>query len=145
MEQETPAEVVTPKPRKARKYAKKPDLNTKVGKYYAARMSGKTKKDAQIAAGYKGVNNSTQIERTKTFQALAYKDELLNKISLSEIADAHADNIRQEGDRGARNTAIKMAYEKIEGQETPEREEKVVFIMATPDKVIGIEQTKKIG
>jgi hypothetical protein len=115
---------------KKAKYTKKADLNSRPGKYFLAVKKGATKKDAMRIAGYGKGNNSMQIENSETFKQLAYKDQLLQKISLGEIADAHAENIRQDTDRGARNTAIKMAYDKIEpeGAETV-KEEKVVFVM----------------
>lgn len=97
---------------------KKPDLNTKAGKYFLAKRSGKNKKDAAVIAGYAPhPSNVTQIENTKGYQEIEkyyYKDELLKHVTLSEIAAAHADNIKQDDDRGARNKAIEMAMDKLE-------------------------------
>ena|SRR3990167_6769975 len=99
---------------------KKPDLNTRIGKYYMAVQKGKTKKEAQIVAGFNQDTNATRIERTKEFQSLQtyFKDELIQKITMGEIADALTDNIRQSGeikiDRNARNRAIEIALARIE-------------------------------
>lgn len=115
-----------------KEYKKKADLNTKTGKYFLARQAGKTKKASAIEAGLNPTHTSA-IEATKTFQAIEkkfYRDILLQKISMEKIADAHADNINQDKDRGARNTAIKMAIDKIEPEEhTGDENEAVVFIL----------------
>lgn len=83
-----------------------------------------------IAAGYADVSHTTQIERSKGFQALMYKDRLLEEITLKELAQEHVKNIRQDSDRGAKNTAIKMAYDKIEPQgEAGNVEERVIVVL----------------
>jgi hypothetical protein len=110
-------------------------------KYALAVHQGKTKKEAQIVAGYKGVQHVTQIERSKTYQAIqsVFKDEFTAKMKISELADYLIDNIKQEGqdrpDRNARNAAIKIALDKIEPDNRPmESEEKVLVVIANPSK-----------
>lgn len=107
-------------------------LETKPGKYFLERKKGKTKKDSALSAGYADAGHTSLIENTVTYKEIvkSYKDELLNVISLAEIAEAHVDNIRQDKDRGARNTAIKMAYDKIEGNEQRDDDsERLVVIL----------------
>lgn len=119
-----------------REYKKKPDLNTKTGKYFLARRAGKNKKEAAIEAGY-NPTHTTEIEASKTYQAIEkkyYKDILLQKLSMEQIAEAHADNILQNGeeklDRAARNKAIEIALDKIEPEEAPDdSSEAVVFVL----------------
>lgn len=113
-------------------YKKHPDLDTRIGKYFLNKKSGMTKSEAQRRAGFPDVNHPARIENTKTYKALEkhfYADELQKIISLQEIAQAHAENIMQDQDRGARNTAIKMAMDKIEPEDLPRDEEKVIIIM----------------
>lgn len=107
-------------------------LETKPGKYFLERKKGKTKKDAALSAGYADAAHTSVIEATATYKEIvkSYKDELLSVISLQEVAEAHADNIRQDKDRGARNMAIKMAYEKIEGMgEEKDDSDRLVVIL----------------
>ena len=110
-----------------KEYRKKPDLKTKVGVYYSARKRGLTKKDAELEAYGTENQNSPQIEGTKTYQAIDEKfaETLETAITLKQTAQYHADNIKQERDRGARNTAIRMKYEisGIIGQEKEEKED----------------------
>lgn len=111
---------------------KKPDLDTQIGKYFIAKQNSKTKKEAALKAGYADGNHVARIEQTAQYIALEkhYRDILTDKISVEEIAEYHADNIRQDKDRGARNKAIEMAVARIE-PETYKRDEgeKVVFIL----------------
>ena len=109
------------------------DLNTKVGKYFTAKKLGKTKTEASIVAGYADPNHTTRIEKTKAYQTIEryYKHELLNQISLKEIAEINARNMRQERDIGGSNTAIKLALEKLEPENIPEdRNEKVIVVLS---------------
>ena len=105
-------------------------LETRTGKYFMARKKGKSKKESAIVAGFTestALHNTDKIENSLAFNELTvrYKDKLLEKISIDEIAEAHADNIRQDRDRGARNRAIEMAYTKLE-----------------PDKVLSDDQDR---
>ena len=105
---------------KTSRVTKKPDINTKVGKYFMAVKKGKTKKEAQVIAGYAVPTHSTRIEQSKEFQALQehFGDNLQKHITINEINSYLADNIRQEGqeriDRNARNKAIEIAKSMIE-------------------------------
>lgn len=97
-------------------------INTRVGKYFMAVQKGKTKREAAITAGYADVSHTTQIERTSEFQALQehFGTNLQQHITVNEINGYLADNIRQEGqeriDRNARNAAIALARDMIEGK-----------------------------
>lgn len=107
-------------------------LDTKVGKYLLNKKKGLTKKESAILAGYADGSNVTKIENSLAYKELEkvfYKDELLKQISLQEIAQAHAEIIRQNKDLGARNTAIKNATDKIESDGTGGTEEKVLVIL----------------
>lgn len=118
---------------------KKPNLETKVAKYYMSRKAGKSKKESAITAGYSkntALGNTNKIEMTQEFQTLQtyFKDELKTKISLSEIADALIDNIVQKDmkviDRGSRNKAIEIALDKLEPDNKSDyEEEKVIIVM----------------
>lgn len=113
-------------------YKKHPDLDTRIGKYFLNKKAGMTKSEAQRRAGFPDVNHPARIENTKTYKALEkyyYADELQKIISIQQIAQAHAENIMQDQDRGARNTAIKMAIDKIEPEEKPKDEEVVTIIL----------------
>lgn len=114
-------------------YKKKVDLNSKAGKYFLAKRAGKTKKESAVVAGYTDHNNTSHIEETKTYQAIEkkyYKDVLLQNITLEEIAIAHAQNITQKGDRGARNKAIEMAVGRIEPQNEPKEDyDKLIVVL----------------
>ena len=110
---------------------KKPDLDTKIGKYFVAKTQGKNKTEASKVAGYPTAFHSTRIEATKTYQALEkayFKDELLKRISLGEIADEQIKNIVQDQDKGAKNKAIEMALNRIEPQDALMGEEDNVTI-----------------
>lgn len=103
-----------PKPRN-----KKPDLDSRVGKYYLLRKTGavKSKKEAALRAGYSDGSHITQIERSKTYEVLEQtfvKDELLKHISIKALTGELVKNIVQDDDRAAKNAAIKIAFDKIE-------------------------------
>jgi len=95
---------------------KKPDINSRIGKYFIARNQGKTKTEASITAGYPSPTHSTRIEQTRTYQAIKqyYRDELLRQITLQDIAKEQIKNILQDSDRSAKNKAIEMALNRIE-------------------------------
>lgn len=111
-----------------------PDLNTKAGQYIIARSQGATKTAAAI---YAGVNptNIGKFEKTKGVQELTayYKDVLLSRISLDELAEEHLKNIVQDSDKGAKNKAIEMALDRIEPKDTAheEREQVMVVLKST--------------
>ena len=116
---------------------KEPDLNTRIGKYYVARkVRGLPKGEAQLLAGFPDGQHAHRIEKTKTYQAIEkyyYKDELLKHVTLTQIAEEHAKNITQDQDKGAKNTAIKMALDKIEPTNLPSGEEETVMVILKPN------------
>ena len=108
----------------------KADLITRTGRYFLAKRKGMNKTEAAKMIGM-DPRLTTQLEKTKRYQALEkkyYKDILLKEITLKEIAQAQVENIKQREDKGARNTAIKMALDKIEPETIREEEEKIVVI-----------------
>lgn len=98
------------------------DPHSRPVKYFKARQTGLNKKDAALAVGYADGRHASVIEQTAQYKEAErrYADTLQKYISLDEIALAHADNITQDKDRGARNKAIEMAKDWIE----PETKEK---------------------
>jgi hypothetical protein len=112
--------------------AKKAKLNTKSGKMWMEIQKGKTPTQAAKAVGI-DPKNASHIMKTDNFQALeksSYKEEILKHITMSQIAKEHIKVMTQDGDLGAKNTAIKLAIEKIEPQGTVHEEpEKVVVIL----------------
>lgn len=110
---------------------KKPDLNSKAGKYLIKRAQGLNKSDSARAIGL-DPRDTTRLEKSKTFEVLQktyFRDELLQKIALADIAQALAENITQDKDRGARNTAINIALERIEPETNPIEEERVLVVL----------------
>ena|SRR3990167_3820355 len=95
---------------------KKPNLHSKIGKYYLATQTGVTKQEAQRIAGYSSDTNSTSIEKSKTFQAIQtyFKDEFLQQSSLQELATELLKNIRQDTEKSAKNKAIEIALNRLE-------------------------------
>ncbi len=91
---------------------------TMVAKYLREKEKGLTKKQAALNAGYKlsVAKAPSLIERSETYKEVEslYKNIILKKLSLETLADEHIKNIIQDEDRGAKNTAIKMALDKIE-------------------------------
>ena len=99
-------------------YNKKPKTNSKIGKYYKARKEGKTQMESQQQAGFGNGKAGTRIEASKTYQELEkkFKDCLLEQITMEDITKALVENIQQSKDKGAKNTAIKLAKDSIEPQ-----------------------------
>lgn len=137
------------------------DKNTKVykraSKYFLGKQAGLTKQKAALAAGYSvptATNNTNKIEKSAVYQAIEqahYKDVLLGKITMDELATAHADNITQYGqttiDRGARNKAIEMALSKLEPDKVGNFEdERIVVVLRSQDKpnVIEVEDENSV-
>lgn len=107
-------------------------MDSRPAKYYLAKKRGATAREAAVQAGY-GNTPSTQIEESKVYQAIErhYRDEILGKLSLSNLADEHIKVIVQDKDLGAKNKAIEMALNRVE-PDTPQAEEsdRVLVILA---------------
>lgn len=108
----------------------KPSLDTKAGRYFLAKKQGKNKTEAAEIIGI-DPRNTTQLERTKRYGEIEnyYKDQLLGKITMDEIAEVHARNIKQTKDIGGSNQAIKIALDRIEPNAIPNEDEKIVVIL----------------
>lgn len=111
---------------------KKANLDSKVGKFFLAKQRGLSARQASLEAGYSRgmMNQATKITKFKSYRAIeeVYAKKLLTKISTDEIAEEHAKNIRQDENLAAKNTAIQMALDKIEPENTPPEEENVVIV-----------------
>lgn len=109
------------------------DVNSKQFKYYQAKKTGKTKKESALIAGYTPAvaESPNIIEVSQKYQAIEkhFKDELLAKITLSEVADALIDNIKQQTDRSSRNRAIEIALNRIEPDKIANDDEHVVIVL----------------
>jgi hypothetical protein len=125
------------------------NLDSKIGKYYVNRKRGMNKTKAQLEAGFPDGMHASRIENTKTYKEIDkvfYKEALMARISLGELAEEHLKNIRQDVDRGAKHRAIEMALDRIEPDKTQRDEEKVLVVLkeaiikeaeiSEPDEVI---------
>ena len=111
------------------------DNRARVVKYVINRAKGLNKKESAISAGYSEKHNTVAIEKTKGYQEVVktyFKDKLMEQSSLEELSSELLKNIRQDQDRGAKNTAIKMALDKIEPEEHIEQEEDRVMVILRP-------------
>ncbi len=111
-------------------YIKRPDFKTKSGKLFLAQQKGLTDTEASKVAGI-SPNNVPELEATKTYLAITKKfaDTLLDKITMSEIAEAIKDNIKQSEDKGAKNNAVKIALDKIEPDNLPQTAQQVNIVL----------------
>lgn len=111
--------------------ANKPDLRTKAGKLWLGIQKGKTKKVAAIEAGLnpKNVSKAMATENYQALERSSYREEILKHITMAQIAGEHVKVIVQDKDLGAKNTAIKMAYEKIEPEAVPDKDEQKVLVI----------------
>lgn len=110
---------------------KTPDLNSRTGKYFLARKKGLRQKDAAELLNIHP-HYAPRLEKTKAYQALVqtyYKDELLTRVTMGQIAEEHAKNILQDQDKGAKNTAIKMALDKVEPSEMSREDDKLIVVL----------------
>ena len=107
-------------------------LNTKAGKLWLEVQKGKTPREAAKAIGI-SPNNSVQMLETQVYQALeksSYNEELIRHITMAQIAEEHIKVMTQDKDLGAKNTAIKMAIDKLEPQGVPlDDQEKILVIL----------------
>jgi hypothetical protein len=111
---------------------KMPNMNTKPAKYFVARKKGKNKTEAKLEAGYALTTPASQIERSEVFQEVEkrfYGDVLLSKVTMDELAAELIKNIKQDADRGAKNTAIKIALERIEPETNPDKSDDQVIVV----------------
>lgn len=107
---------------------KKP--SSRLIKYHKARLSGKNKEDSKTVAGYSPATTTTTIEKMDSYKRISLGDQIKEQMSEREIIAAHIENIKQDKDLGARNAAIKMAYERIEPDNAaPEQAERVIVIL----------------
>jgi len=130
--QETVEETVKPK----RKYIKMPrqvNMQSKTAKYFVGHnLRGMSKSLAAKEAGISSIKNITNIERTDTYQKLAaqYADIVKEFMGFEAVALEHIKNIKQDSDKGAKNTAIKMYLEKVEPETKKETNtEKMLVIL----------------
>lgn len=103
--------------------------NDRIIKYKKARLEGKSKEDSKRVAGYAPSTKTTTIEKSDTYKRLTIKDALLQHTTYNELAKEHMKNILQDEDKGAKNKAIEMAYNRIEPTNTPQEEEERVIIV----------------
>ncbi len=117
--------------RTGKRLIKKPDLNTRIGKYFIAKQRGMNKTEASIVAGYPSPTHTTRMEQTQAYQVLEtlYRDELKKQITLQQIATEHIKNILQDSDRGAKNKAIDMALNRIEPDDSHSHEMDMVVVL----------------
>ena len=127
---------------------KKPDLSTKTAQYFIARKKGHNQKEALKIAGYSpnSNNQSTALEKSEEFGKLReyFADKLLQQIDLKDIASELKKNIVQDQDKGAKNTAIKIALDKIEPEQRTQDNDNDIVVVLRPAKVIEAKEEKVI-
>ena len=88
--------------------------------------------EASVAAGYASPTHTTRVEQTNAYKEIEeyyYKNELLKLITLQEIAEEHAKNIRQDSDKGAKNKAIQMALSRVEPSPSQDNSDEITVIL----------------
>jgi hypothetical protein len=116
-------------------YTKLPDLDSKIGQYYINRKVKKMNKtDAQLSAGFADRTHATRIEETKTYKELekqfGYREEILQLITLKQIAEEQIKVAMQDKDLSSKNTAIRQLVDKVEPNAPQEdREERVLVVL----------------
>lgn len=126
-----------------KEYKKKADLKTKTGKYFLARQSGKNKTDSKAIAGISPTFTPTRIEANKTYQALEekhLKNHIEDRIKGEQVANALAENIEQDKDRGARNKAIEIYHNIVEPNGIQDDSKESVIIVFKEAKVKEIDK-----
>jgi 23S rRNA-/tRNA-specific pseudouridylate synthase len=115
---------------------KKINKNTRPAKYYLNKQKGMSKKDAALQAGYSlntAIGNVGKIESSLAYQevekALSYKEEILKKTTLSEIADEQLKVVYQDKDLGAKNKAIENVVKVVAPETADSDDEKVIIIL----------------
>lgn len=112
----------------------RPNLNSKAGRYVIARVKGKNKTQAALSAGYSestAKNAGSLVETSKEVQSIKayYRDKLLGRISLDSIAEEHLKIVLQDDDRSAKLRAIELALDKIEPENIPQEEDKILVVL----------------
>lgn len=105
-------------------------LNDRTVKYVKARAKGKNKAESKREAGYAESTTTTDIEKSADFKALTMKDEILEQIDRTEIAEVLSENIRQRENLNASNKAIELATTRfIEPDKAEKKEQEQVIIV----------------
>ena len=118
-------------------------LNSRPAKYYKNKQQGMSKLQSALKAGYSkntAVQNTNKIESSLIYKevekALSYKEEILKKTTLSEIADEQMKVVLQDGDLGAKNKAIDQVVRVLEPENAGgDAEERVIIVLREPDKI----------
>lgn len=113
------------------------NLNSRPAKYYKNKQKGMSKLQAALKAGYSkntAVQNTNKIENSLVYQevekALSYKEEILKKTTLSNIADEQLKVVFQDGDLGAKNKAIENVMRVVEPESSGgEQDERVIIVL----------------
>ncbi len=115
---------------RTKEYRKRVDFKTKAGKLFLAQQSGLTDSEASRKIGI-SEKNVTELEATKTYQAIikSFKDAILEKTTISNLAEELNKNIKQDADKGAKNNAIKIALDKIEPENLPQTAQQVNIVL----------------
>lgn len=118
---------------KTTKTTKKPDFTLKSGKLFLAQQRGLKDIDACKVAGI-APKNIPNLEATKNYQRCveAFKDKMLDIISMGELAEELKKNIVQDNDKGAKNNAIKMALDKIEPDNNLQQAQQINIVLEAP-------------
>lgn len=125
------------KPKQKQKAGSKLILNSKVAKYYKNVQKGLNKKEAALKAGY-SLNtaqfNTPKIEQSLAYQqverALSYKDEILKKTTLEEIAREQLSVVFQNENLNAKNVAIKQVVDTIEPENrSDDGDDRVIIVL----------------
>lgn len=112
-------------------------LKSKVAKYYKNKMKGMNKKESALKAGYSlntAQYNTPKIEQSLAYQqverALSYKDEILKKTTLEEIAREQLSVVFQNENLNAKNVAIKQVVDTIEPEHRgDDSDDRVVIVL----------------
>lgn len=108
-----------------------PNMDTKVALFWKARRQKGLGK--RIAAREVGIReeNATNYERLPTFRALdeKYKDKLLKKMGMEDVADEQIKVIKQDRDLGAKLNAIKFYTERVEPEVREESDDEKMIVV----------------
>ena len=108
----------------------KPDFTAKTGRYFLARQRGLNKTEAmkEVGASSKNIANYEKTPNYKLCEA-TYAGNLLDEITLREIAQLNVRNAKQEKDIGGSNTAIKMMVDKIEPENQVQQAQQINIVI----------------